>query len=338
MQRAIGLVVGLLAASACTGDIMAPDDDDDDDDDTTAMLTIVTPTSGSSHSREVLDDLGYLVAEVGVEVETAGPITRVAFSAGDGTLGDAAADGTFAAAFRDDGAVTLIATGYDADGNVVDEAAVGITIAAPVVDDCHGWLDLYGQAYELGPNNEGVPDPVTLTTPINGMPYRYVSNENPRETFFMDCSLAVSLLRAAPLLRERDVVEVADIGVYNYRCIGGEGTPPDCPQGISQHAYAKGIDLAGFTDVDGNFFSVNDDWVIDPDAEDTCAAGVEAGADAFLHELICSLKGADTWNIVLTPNYNDAHRNHFHVDMTTGADFIRAATGGRTVDDGPDYH
>jgi hypothetical protein len=334
MGRSIGLVVGLFAVSACTGDIGHGDDDDDDDD--VGMLTIVAPLSGASYGREVLDEVGYLVAEVGVEVESGGSITRVALRAGDGELGEVAADGTFAAAFHADGAVTLIATGYDADGNVVDEAAVGITIVSPAVDDCHGWLDLYGQAYELGPNNEGVPDPVT--TPINGMPFRYISNTSPRQTFFMDCSLAVSLLRAAPMLRERDIVEVADIGVYNYRCIGGEGTPPDCPQGMSQHAYAKGIDLAGFTTAGGDFYTVADDWVIDPDAEETCDAAVEPGADAFLHELICSLKAAGTWNIVLTPNYNSDHRDHFHVDMTTGSDYMRSATGRRGVDHGPDYH
>jgi len=47
-----------------------------------------------------------------------------------------------------------------------------------------------------------------------------------------------------------------------------------------------------------------------------------AGADAFLHELICTLKDAGVWNIVLTPNYNADHRDHFHVDRTQGSDFI----------------
>ena len=227
----------------------------------------------------------------------------------------------------------MTAIGYDAAGRAVAEAAVAITIVAPEVADCHGWLDLYGQAYELGPDNEGVGDPVTLAPPVNGLPYRYTESTSPRASFFMDCSLALSLLRAAPQLRERGVVEVADIGVYNYRCIG-EGTPPDCPNGLSQHAHAKAIDLAGFTDADGAFYSVQDDWVIDPAGEDTCDAAVEVGADAWLHETICALKQAGTWNIVLTPNYNDSHRDHFHVDLTTGSDYIRSRPA--PVDVGPD--
>jgi hypothetical protein len=39
--------------------------------------------------------------------------------------------------------------------------------------------------------------------------------------------------------------------------------------------------------------------------------------------VICALKQAGTWNIVLTPNYNADHRNHFHVDLTDGANTIK---------------
>jgi hypothetical protein len=236
------------------------------------------------------------------------------------------------------GTITLTATAKDAGGAVLATATVDVAVDEPTVADCHGWLDLYGQAYTLGPVRDGVADPVTLTTPINGMPYRYSGNAAVRPNFFMDCSLALSLLEAAPHLRSRGVVEVTDIGVYNYRCIGG-GTPPDCPNGISQHAYAKGIDIAGFTTMDGTFYSVNDDWVIDPEAERTCEAATENALDAFLHEAICALKADDIWNIVLTPNYNDAHRNHFHVDLTTGSDYInKAGKNWLTVDEGPDGH
>nr|MBA2600540.1 extensin family protein [Actinomycetota bacterium] len=28
------------------------------------------------------------------------------------------------------------------------------------------------------------------------------------------------------------------------------------------------------------------------------------------------------FNIILTPNYNEDHHNHIHVDLTPGADFI----------------
>ncbi|MBK9037063.1 MAG: extensin family protein [Myxococcales bacterium] len=164
------------------------------------------------------------------------------------------------------------------------------------------------------------------------MVYRYLGNSAPRARFFMDCTLARSLVEAAPHWRSRGIVEVQDIGVYNYRCIG-TGTPPDCPSGMSQHAYAKAIDLARFVHADDTTYTVETDWVIDPSTEPTCAATTEDAKDDWLHKLICALKGDDVWNIVLTPNYNSAHRDHFHVALTTGSDFIR---GRAPMDHGPD--
>jgi hypothetical protein len=186
----------------------------------------------------------------------------------------------------------------------------------------------------VGPGNPGVADPVTVVTPINGVSYRYVSRTAPRESFFMDCSLALSLARGAAHLRKRDIIEIADIGVYNYRCIGGDGTPPNCPRGMSQHAYAKGIDIAGLTTGDGTYYSVNHDWIIDGSGEQTCSAETEPGKDRFLHDIICAMKVDRVWNIVLTPNYNSDHRDHFHVDLKDGSDFLKS----NQVDIGPDLH
>ena len=209
---------------------------------------------------------------------------------------------------------------------------------APMGDDCASWLAWYDQPYELGPESPGIAEPVTLVTPIGGLRHRVSWETEERSTFYMDCGLALALLEAAPILRERGVVEVVDMGVYNYRCIGG-GTPPDCPNGVSQHAYARAIDIAGYTTEDGTYYSVNDDWVIDPDGEDTCAAATEGDKDTFLHEVICAQKAAGVWNIVLTPNYNAAHRNHFHVDLTDGSDFIeRELDGSHSLSGCPAHH
>jgi hypothetical protein len=336
MRMTAGAIALSLLAAACTGTISG---DDDDGSNEPVTLAFTSPAAGSTHVRDALDPaLGWLAADVPVELAITGlgggPPATVELSAGGVALGTADATGRAALMLIDAGTQTITATAKDAGGAVLATATVDVEVVEPAVADCHGWLDLYGATYTLGPVRQGVADPVTLTTPINGLPYRYSGNADVRPTFFMDCSLARSLLEAAPYLRARGVVEVTDIGVYNYRCIG-EGTPPDCPNGMSQHAYAKGIDLAGFTLGDGTFFSVNDDWVIDPDAEKTCDAPTEGDADTWLHETICALKGGGVWNIVLTPNYNSAHRNHFHVDLTTGSNYINKRA---PVDHGPDNH
>ncbi len=329
MNRPLGgiaLSLVVACAAGCTGTIGGADDDGDDGGPVTLAFT--TPTAGGEHPRDTVEpSLGWRAAVVDVEVAVTGAPARVELSVGDVALGTLDASGRGQAVLVERGVTTLTATARDAGGAVVATASVDVTVVEPTVADCLGWLDLYGIPYDVGPARQGVPDPVTLTTPINGIPYRYLGNTGVRPTFFMDCSLARSLLEAAPHLRARGVVEVTDIGVYNYRCIGS-GTPPDCPSGLSQHAYARGIDIAGFTDADGIYYSVNDDWVIDPTSEPTCAAATEGDKDTFLHEVICELKQHGIWNIVLTPNYNSAHRNHFHVDLTPGANFIRKPVAG----------
>lgn len=193
--------------------------------------------------------------------------------------------------------------------------------ALPPPANCQEALMRAQVAFTIGPAREGVVDPVTATVPIAGISYRVLGGANPRAELFADCNLIHSLVKASEFLVARGIVEVSDLGVYNYRCIGG-GTPPNCPNGISQHAFATAIDIAGVKDGAGTFYSVNDDWVIDPNSEETCVAATMPGKDAFLHELICALKTANVWNIVLTPNYNADHRNHFHVDLTPDSDFI----------------
>jgi hypothetical protein len=68
----------------------------------------------------------------------------------------------------------------------------------------------------------------------------------------------------------------------------------------SQHANANAIDIAGFTLAGGTTITVLRDW------NDTGAKG------EFLHAVrdgACKL-----FNVVLSPDYNAAHRNHFHLD------------------------
>jgi hypothetical protein len=291
--------------------------------DGSITIELLKPATGDAFVRDQLGPTGAVSALVPVEVSVGGTPTRISLAAGPRDFGDLV-DDTAIADIRTAGMVTLTVTAYDGD-EVASTASVDVTVGDLQLTTCREWLDAFHIDYTAGPTSPGVVDPVTAKMPINGVPYRVVGGANPRTTMFGDCRLIQSLVLAAPSFRERDIAEVTDYGVYNYRCIGG-GTPPNCPNGISQHAYAMAIDLAGFTTSDTTYFSVNDDWVIDPDAEDTCDAPTVEGKDRFLHELICELKAADVWKIVLTPNYNADHRNHFHVDLTPTSDFIERST------------
>jgi hypothetical protein len=288
--------------------------------DDNVTIAFAKPLAGDAFVRDTLGPTGAVSAMVPVELELDGEPSRVALKIGARSLDVDLDSAATTADVRTTGMVTLTATAFDGDAEVAS-ASVDITVGDITAASCREWLDAFHIDYTPSGATPGVVDPITAKTPINGMPFKVVGGTSPRTTLFADCRLIKSIVLAVPSFRERDIAQVTDYGVYNYRCIGS-GTPPNCPQGMSQHAYAMAIDLAAFTTSDGTTYTVNDDWVIDPDSQETCDAPAEPGKDAFLHELICELKGMKIWNIVLTPNYNADHRNHFHVDLTPDSDFI----------------
>lgn len=69
----------------------------------------------------------------------------------------------------------------------------------------------------------------------------------------------------------------------------------------SQHASANALDLAGFRLQDGTRITVARDWTGDDDKARFLRQVKSAACDAF--------------RITLSPEYNAAHHDHFHVDM-----------------------
>jgi hypothetical protein len=92
------------------------------------------------------------------------------------------------------------------------------------------------------------------------------------------------------------VIGVRHLGTYNCRNMNGAVTGRR-----SQHATANAIDIAAFILRDGREIRLDRDWVGD-NAE-----------VAFLHAV---RDGACRWfRVVLGPDYNAAHADHFHFDM-----------------------
>ncbi len=87
---------------------------------------------------------------------------------------------------------------------------------------------------------------------------------------------------------------IEHLGSYSCRRIGGGGE-------WSEHARANAVDIAAFHLADGRRVSVVADWAGD---------GPEA---RFLRE---ARDGAcDLFATVLSPEYDEAHRDHFHLDQ-----------------------
>lgn len=89
---------------------------------------------------------------------------------------------------------------------------------------------------------------------------------------------------------------IEHFGSYNCRRLYGRSSGD-----YSQHATANALDLAGFVLADGTRISVVRDWT---------GGGAKA---AFLRDV---RDGAcDLFATVLSPDYNAAHRDHFHIDQ-----------------------
>lgn len=123
-------------------------------------------------------------------------------------------------------------------------------------------------------------------------------------SFLASCPLAVAfalferhgLQPAAQAVYGQAVVRVDHLGSFACRNMYGR------EQGArSQHASANALDIAGFRLADGRSISVLKDWP-------------KQGADARFLRLARDA-ACDSFNVVLSPDYNAAHRNHFHLDV-----------------------
>lgn len=123
-------------------------------------------------------------------------------------------------------------------------------------------------------------------------------------SFLASCPLAVayamferhSLQPAAQAAFGQRVARVDHLGSFACRNMYNRDSGA-----LSQHASANALDIAGFRLADGRTISVLKDWPRqNPDAQ--FLRTVRDGA--------CKM-----FSVVLSPDYNAAHRNHFHVDV-----------------------
>jgi hypothetical protein len=193
----------------------------------------------------------------------------------------------------------------------VDGASVPLPGAVPAGAACYALLTRLGVTYTRAGPSMGVVDPVTVSMPINGVNFRSTSFTSAARPLFMDCRLAVALWHLTNALRTRwNVTDVAHLGIYNYRVIAGTTT-------LSQHSYATAIDLSNFRTANGTTHSLVTDFTMN--GRPTCPPRATGPRDQLLKEIACWMYESRVFHIVLTPNYNAAHRDHFHCDLSPGS-------------------
>lgn len=102
---------------------------------------------------------------------------------------------------------------------------------------------------------------------------------------------------AAREILDSEVVRIETFGTYSCRNIYGGRSGR-----LSQHAHANAVDVSGFVLADGRRIMLDGGWTGDKASRDFLRT---------LHKSACRRFGT-----VLSPDYNAAHYNHFHLDMS----------------------
>jgi hypothetical protein len=189
---------------------------------------------------------------------------------------------------------------------------------------CEAELGKRRIGFERVGETRGVIAPLRLTGPIAGVDFHSMLPAAQRRTSpyeIYDCRLVLALDDWARVLARHDVVEVVHYSVYR----------PPSPRAIlhgpgRRHSGALAIDAAIFKTRDGRAMSVEKDFHGRIGAK-PCGAGAAAASGlpapaVTLRQIVCEAADAQLFNVMLTPDYNWPHRNHFHLEVSAGVRWV----------------
>ncbi len=190
---------------------------------------------------------------------------------------------------------------------------------ALTADACIHELDARKIPFERQAATPGVLAPVRLTGPLHGVTFHTDVPQKQRASSpyeIADCRLVLAVDDFSEILAAHGIVDVKHYSMYRPPEKGW----PDDKLG-TRHNGALALDAGRFTDKDGNTLDVDKDFHGAIDAK-TCGDGAQpnpATPEAIeLRAILCEAVDRHLFNVVLTPNYNKPHHNHFHLEVTAG--------------------
>lgn len=184
--------------------------------------------------------------------------------------------------------------------------SVAVTVARPEARQCQAELGLTGSRFAPLPDKfYGAGCSTTNSVRIDGLGGD--SNEfTVTNLGAVACPLANTFAgwarfgvdRAARQIFGSPLARIETMGSYSCRNVAGTGR-------LSAHSRAEAIDVSGFVLADGRRISVEGGWN---------ATRQEREFLRVIHKSACKRFGT-----VLGPDYNAAHRNHFHLEHGGGS-------------------
>lgn len=169
----------------------------------------------------------------------------------------------------------------------------------------------------------GVLAPVRLGGPLHGVEFRTDEKAEARTTSpyeIADCRLVLALDDFAQILEAHEIVEVRHYSMWRPPA---KSWPEDTQ--AKQHAGAVALDAGRFIAKDGTVLDVDKDFHGTIGAK-TCGEGAGpkpvTEAATKLRAILCEAVEHHLFNVVLTPNFNRPHHNHFHLEVTAGVQWF----------------
>jgi hypothetical protein len=178
--------------------------------------------------------------------------------------------------------------------------ALAHTARADGLGSCYDELDARHVSYKKA-KRQGIALAVEVTGPLGGITYYGA------DPLVIDCSLAVSLDEVGRYFRALGVEDATFSSAYSRRNVRGTNRP-------SKHSFGLALDVHSLTGKDLGTLRVDRDYEQGlGDALDCVGEPVTQGG-AVLKILQCQLVRSGLFHLVLSPDYDDAHHDHFHLE------------------------
>ena len=174
--------------------------------------------------------------------------------------------------------------------------------AGDKLGDCTAELDARHIAYKAA-SRPGIAHPIEVTGPLGGV--ALTSEDQP---LVIDCSLAISLDEAGRYMRALGIAKATFSSAYSRRNVRGTNHP-------SKHSYGLAIDVHTFIGPDLGTLRVDRDFEQGLGDEMDCVGAPLTQGGAVLKILQCQLVRSGLFHLVLSPDYDDAHHDHFHLEV-----------------------
>ncbi len=190
--------------------------------------------------------------------------------------------------------------------------------------ECLALLDERHIPYSREEPKRGVKIPVRLTGKVAGVLYRTDFPDGERASVpweIFDCRLVLSLDDFGEVLRAHSIVEVRMFSAWRPPAKSWPMT-----EWARRHQGALAIDVRELRKDNGEVLNVLEHFHGQLGAEQCVPSARPPNPDSAqareLHELVCRAAETHVFNSILTPNYNPAHRNHFHLELTPDVDWF----------------